>query len=442
VRRLSGGKARILLISPKYHPLVWKIPPLALIHLASLTPKSIKVRIIDENLEKIVYSDYDLVGISVTTPIANRAYKIADKFRESGVKVILGGIHVSMLPEEARLHADSIMIGESEGLWGEVCRDLLNGGLKGAYSSSEPVDIWDLPPMNHDVLNRKNYFFQNSIQITRGCPYNCDFCCTRQFFGSKIRKRKIVHVLEEIKSMIRTASGLLKNFVSFNDDNIIADRDYSKELFRAITPLNIRWSAQCTINIADDDELLDLAYKSGCRVLFIGLESVNQDSLNSVNKQNKFVKYMEAIKKIRDKGILIHGLFILGLDYDRGDVFRKTLDFCNDSMLDFVTFNILRPFPGTPFFNRMRKQKKILTYNWDKYERVVTRPKNMTISELERGVEFLNNSFYSHFSIIRRGVREFLFRHNLKSFFTYFIESYVMRVCVKKINKLSFYKDN
>lgn len=380
---------------------VFKIPPLGLALLASLTPEEFDVELIDENMEKLDFIETDVVGISVMTSVANRAYKIADKYRAMGAKVILGGIHPSMLPKETIKHADSIVIGEADDIWPDVMNDFKQGKLKRIYKAKKFPNLSKSPFPRKDLFKRNKYFhFFNSIQTSRGCPFGCDFCSVSKFNGRIVRHRPVEDIIEEIKS----TRGLLKKYVFFADDNIAGDFSYAKRLFKALTPLNIRWVSQCSLPIAKDEKLLKLAAESGCKALFIGFESLSQKALKEVHKSYKVEEYEGLIKKIHDYGILVEGSFIFGFDNDDKTVFKKTVDFCYKNDIEVAQFSFLTPYPGTELFNRFQKEKRILTYNWGLYDgiHVVFKPKNMTPQELlQNGIKAYQES-YSTKSIFKR----------------------------------------
>jgi radical SAM superfamily enzyme YgiQ (UPF0313 family) len=377
------------------------MPPLGLMRLASVTPPEYEVEIIDENVEKIKYDNTDLVGISAMTSLANRAYEIADRYRSRGVKVILGGIHPSILPEEAITHADAVVIGEADLIWKEVLRDFGNNELKKFYQTDSPPDLSSLPVIKANSMIKNKYFFPNSVQTSRGCPFGCDFCSVSQYNGVKIRHRPIEHILSEIDNF---KTGLMKKMFFFTDDNIAGNPVYSEELFKAIKPLKLKWGSQASITIAKNEKILKLAAESGCTALLIGFESLKQESLDEVHKAYKAREYKEMVKRIHDHGIVLEGAFIFGFDNDDKDVFEKTLDFCHETGIDVAQFTALTPFPGTRLFERMKEANRLITYNWDYYDafNVVFRPKNMTVEELQDGIRWAYYSFYSTKSIAKR----------------------------------------
>jgi len=397
---------KLTLIMPKWQTglwniRIWRIPPLGLALLAALTPEEFDIELIDENVEKINFHETDVVGISVMTPIANRAYEIADKYRAMGAKVILGGIHASMLPEEAIKHADSVVIGEADDIWPNVMDDFKQGKLKRFYRAKKFPDLSKLPFSRKDLLKRNKYFyFLDSIQTSRGCPFGCDFCSVSEFNGRIVRHRPVEHIIEEIKN----SKSLLKRYVFFADDNIAGDFSYAKKLFEELIPLNIKWVGASSLPIAKNEKLLKLAAESGCKGLFIGFESLSQNALKEVHKAYKVEEYERLIKKIHDHGIIIQGAFIFGFDNDDKTVFKKTVDFCYRNDIEIAQFTTLTPLPGTKLFNRLQKEKRIFTYNWDFYDTLhaVFKPKNLTPQELQNGVIRAYQELYSTKSIFKR----------------------------------------
>ena len=278
---------KILLISPENKKSIYAytkedvkafwFPKLGLPTIAANTPPDVEVRIVDECVEDIDFNvDVDLVGISVMTYLAPRAYEIAAKFRARGVKVVLGGIHVSMCPEEAKEHADSIVVGESEKTWPILVEDFRRGELKSLYEEKDLPKLENLPIPRRELFKPNSYWTTNCVQTSRGCPFACDFCTVTIFGGNQFRLRPIEQVIEEVKR-------LKKGFVVFVDDNIAGNKAYAKQLFKALIPLKINWGSQASLTMARDPELLDLAAKSGCTALFIGVESISEENLAASN---------------------------------------------------------------------------------------------------------------------------------------------------------------
>lgn len=403
--RTREAPLRILLVSPGRHRKkpgiigkAFHVPPLSLGVLASLTPPDVEVSLVDENLRDINYDDVpDLVGITCLTAVAPRVYEIARNFRERGAKVVLGGMHPSAMPLEAQQHADCVVVGEAEGVWTRLVEDFKANSLQRFYKG-RPPEPGQIATPSRRIYDGQGYFVKGTVQTSRGCPHGCDFCSVQRFFGSKWRFRSVPAVVDEIRA-------LATKFIAFVDDNIAGSHAYAKELFTAITPLKVRWICQAPINIARDSELLQLMYRSGCRGVFIGFESIAPESLKEVGKSVNVVgKFKEYIKRIHDQGISVEGAFIFGFDNDDRDVFKNTLDFMVDAKIDFAQFGILTPFPGTNLQARLKEEDRITTYDWDKYdiEHAVFKPAGMTADELEEGRRWIEGEFYSIKSTVRR----------------------------------------
>ena len=420
----------ILIITPRWpDQSLWgligiKFPYLALTTLASLVPDSCQVKIIDENVDPVDFDfPADLVAVSLMTPLAPRGYAIADRFRKKGIPVVIGGVHATMAPEEAARHADAVVVGEGELLWPEVIGDFRAGSLKKRYVRDRFAPLTSLPLPRRELLKRGSYLFQNTLQTTRGCPNDCDFCSVSSFYGRTYRFRPVGEVIQEIKT-------LKGNLIFFVDDNIIGNRTYARELFENLKPLKRRWVSQATLNLTRDRRLLTLARESGCLGLLVGFESLSQSILNNLGKTfYRVQQYREAIRILHDQGIGIQGSFIFGHDDDPPDSFDQVVDFCQDNKMDAVLFSLLTPFPGTRIFDRFLEEKRLLHFNWDKYDmnHVVFRPKQMTPEALERRFLGAYKKIYSLPSVVNR-----LFKFN-RSLFLFVPMNLSMRNAWKKI---------
>lgn len=398
---------KLLLISPrssgKRSPVGFKVPQVALQIIAALTPEDIKVSMVDEHVSDIDFSkDYDLVGISIMTATAKRGYSIARKFKENGSTVVFGGIHASVMPEEAINYGDAVVIGEAEGSWTKLIEDFRQNSLKKYYRDKEP-DLTKAPlPKRDSRIDRSVLGIKwPGFYTTKGCPYDCEFCSVSSVYGNKIRTLPIPRVIEDIENANS------KVFLSL-DDNVAANPKYAKRLFKEMVHLNIEWGGQCTVTIAKDDELLRLCRKSGCRGLFVGLESVSTESVNKIHKTLKSIKDNEdAIKKIQDTGIIFHPSFVFGFDDDTRAVFDDTLEFLYRNRITTATFNILTPYPGTRLYHRLKQEGRLISEDWRHYNHytVTFRPKNMTERELAEGYFLLKKEFYSLSNICRRITR-------------------------------------
>jgi radical SAM superfamily enzyme YgiQ (UPF0313 family) len=334
------------------------------------------------------------------TPLAPRAYGIADRFREKGKKVVLGGFHATWMPDEAIQHADAVVQGEAEGVWPKVLDDLRNNRSQRFYKNSSLPQASDLIIPRRDLLMLKSYFFINLVQTTRGCPYDCKFCSVTAFYGGTYRFRPVEEIEKEVQGLT-TGAG----FVLFVDDNIVGNTLYAKKLFTMLKEQKRRWVSQASVTIADNPELLKLASESGCHGLFMGFETLNQDNLNLMGKPfNKIQKYKDIISKLHDHGIGVHGSFIFGYDYDDKGVFERIVSFAEDARLDAAFMPVLTPFPGTEIYKQMEAEGRIIERDWSKYdmEHVVYKPKGMTPEELQQGHDWANSRFYSYPSILKR----------------------------------------
>jgi radical SAM superfamily enzyme YgiQ (UPF0313 family) len=398
----KGAVMKLLLVSPS-HKLgkkvvkSIKIPQLGLHILASLTPNDVDITVVDEEIGEIDFSlEYDLVGISCMTTTANRSYQLSDRFRQRGSKVVLGGIHPTILPQEAIQHADAVVIGEAEGCWADVINDFRKGNLQKFYHVPEP-DLSKVPFPRRDFHIDKAIFNCVGLLTTRGCPYACEFCSVTDFYGRVIRHRPVSMVVEDIKQ-----SGS-KTFLIL-DDNVAGHPDYSKELFEALIPLGIGWVGQSSISLAKDKEMLKLCRLSGCAALFFGLESVSPASLMGMKKTLKSIEETEeAIKIIQDNGIAFHPSIILGFDTDTKAIFDDTLEFLARAKLPTMALHVLTPYPGTRIYQRFKDQGRIISHDWSHYDHhtVVFQPRNMTPQELAEGHYHVQSEFYSFSSILR-----------------------------------------
>lgn len=373
------------------------IPQLSLHILASLTPEDVEITVVDEDTRKIdLSSDFDLVGISCMTATANRSYHLSDLLRQRGSKVVLGGIHPTVLPHEAIQHADAVVIGEAEGCWADVVSDFKKGRLRKFYHVPEP-DLSTVPFPRRDFHLDKALFNCVGLVTTRGCPYACEFCSVTDFYGKKIRHRPVSLVVEDIK---RSGS---KTFLLL-DDNVTGHPEYSKELFEALIPLGIQWIGQSSMSLAKDKEMLKLCRLSGCGALFFGLESVSPASLKGMKKTLKSIEENEeAIKIIQDNGIAFHPSIILGFDTDTEAIFDDTLEFLARNKLPTMALHVLTPYPGTRIYRRFTEQGRLISHDWSHYDHhtVVFQPKNMTPQELAEGHRYVQSEFYSFSSILR-----------------------------------------
>ena len=375
------------------HPLTFSI-------LAALTPDNYEIDTVEGKLDDIDFDNsYDLVAITSTTSSAFLAYEIADEFKRRGVPVILGGYHPTALPEEAKQHADAVVIGESEETWPELLKDIKNKKLKEFYFQKHPVDP-KLIPYPRDIYSTD---VGAGIQATRGCPYRCEFCSiSHRKFGKIYRMRPIKNVIEEVKKCNN-------KLFTFQDNSLTINTRYTKELFRGIKDMNKKFMAYGNINVlGKNEELLKIASEAGCVGWSIGFESVCQKSLNNVGKRaNRVSEYLSSVKKIHDYGMIIEASFVLGFDFDKPEIFKKTEEFVSKSDIDIPFGLILTPFPGTYLYDRLEKEKRILIKDWAKYDgqNVVFKPKLMTQDTLLTKTAELNDNWHTYSQSIKRVFR-------------------------------------
>jgi len=383
-------------------------PPLALGIIAALTPENWEIEIMDENFDLFEYEKADLVGITAMTANINRAYEIAGIYRDKNIPVVLGGIHASMLPEEAGKYADSIVIGEAESIWGELISDFEKTELKKRYMGS-------LLPMNKQINPRRELFHPSytyaNIQTSRGCPMKCDFCSVHTFNGSKYRQRPVEDVLDELETIEH-------DMVYFVDDNIIGYSKNSinraKKLFKGMIERGIRkdWYCQASLNVADDEEVLKYMAASGCRMILIGIESEKTEQLNEANKwlnlKMGIESYNDVFARIHKHGISVLGALIYGLDSDsEEDLFDRTR-FAIESNMDAMQATIVTPLPGTALFNRMEKEDRLFFKNfpadWDHYHflEAVHKPGKMSADELMEAMYKNWKMMYDHKTIQKK----------------------------------------
>ena len=386
---------KIVLISPK-GPLYrhrggifrrsLRYQPLTLTTLAALVPREMaaSIRLIDEGIEDIPADfDADLVGMTVITGTAPRAYELAERFRKRGMTVVLGGPHVTLMPEEAAGHADAICTGYAEQSWPQLLRDAAAGQLQPVYRQDPELSLEASPFPRRDLFDRRHFLTQAVFEATRSCSHNCEFCVAPAAWGRKQYQRPVNWIVEDIRRV-----GQKK--IIFIDLNLVADKQYAKELFSALVPLGVQWYGLATVLIAHDRELMELMARSGCKGLLLGLETVSDASLKDARKSfNASVGYKTLIEDLHRLGIAVQGCFVFGLDHDTPDVFDSTVEFAIDAGVDLPRFSVLTPFPGTPLHQRLAAAGRILTRNWELYDgqHVVFRPARMTIGELAAGHE-------------------------------------------------------
>ena len=345
----------------------WSGLSLGLLIIGALTPNIFEIDLIDENIKNIDFDKkYDLVAISLITQQAPRAYFIAGSFRAKGIPVILGGIHPTIMKDEAKAHADSIVVGEVEELWPSVINDFLNKDLKSIYCSNGSIDLSSSPIPRYDLLDFRKYKIA-WIQTTRGCPHNCEFCVASNVFGKKYRHKSVQQVIDEVR-YVKSLSNIQ---IGFADDNMFVNKRFSYALLEELKKLNINWITQTDISVGEDDKLLELLKRSGCNSLFIGFESLSKQNLISIDRTSWKFKYIDnysaLIKKIQSYGIGVLGAFILGFDEDDESVFSELADFIINNNLYASQITILTPLPGTRLRERLSRENRIISNDWSRY---------------------------------------------------------------------------
>lgn len=370
---------------------------------AACTPPEAKITIVDEYLEEIDYGvETDVVALSAKTSCVTRAYDVARQFRARGTRVVLGGIHASLRPDEALEHVDAIVTGEAETLWPEVVRDLAAGELKHRYDARDFPPMERIPTPAWAASDTSQYLF-HQLQTTRGCPFKCKFCSVPDISGQEFRAKAVDQVIREIRALPAARGPIAGGKPLYIvDDNFISRSRYAKELLRAMAALHEQrpipaWSAETTLNVASDEEMLDLFVAAGCTTLIIGFESVTEATLNAMDKPVNFcLTFQEAVERIHARGINVVGNFIVGFDTDTRAVFKQTLDFIQRTGILYPFFSILTPMPGTSLFDEMKAAGRLDHERWELYDtrHVVFEPKNMRRDELMDGYVWLYEQAY------------------------------------------------
>ncbi len=432
---------RLLLVDPyprnnPYHltaserRAVW-FPKLSLPVIAAYTPESWSVDLVDEAVQDVNFDHpCDLVGISVMTCYAPRAYEIATEFRKRGKKVVLGGVHPTYCPEEALQFCDAVVCGEAEDLWPEVIADFMAGALQRTYKMTAfpALDHYKSPRV--ELLSPDAYMTRQCSFTTRGCHFDCEFCSVSPFNGKTTRRRPVEEVIKELTQVKRWVCGELVDrmsndtlwnafltglrirlgiedgsIVAFVDDLHNSNRAYCRELWAALKPLNIKWGCQSTLFLGDDEEMVKLAAESGCVSVFVGMESLDEGALAETNKPfNRVEKFSQEIKMFHDHGIMVNPGIVFGFDHDDESVFERAVGFLTKNQVELAYFNVLTPLPGTALFDRYNSAGRIFDRDWAKYDgkHVVYRPSRMTPEQLQEGFYWANHQFYSLSSIWKR----------------------------------------
>ncbi len=388
-----------------------RLPSLGLLYLAACTPPVHEVHYFEaegDGKEPSEVYDCDLVAISTFSAQVFEAYAVADRLRQAGVRVAMGGLHVSAQPEEALTHADYVFLGEGERTWAAAVQAIAQGDAPRLWDAADfpPLDVRSLPVPRYDLLANRPYA-RFLVQTTRGCPWRCEFCASNVMLNEPYRKRPVADVIRDVQAARRFQK---RTFIEFADDNTFVDHAWGKELCRALIPLGVKWFTETDVSVADDPELLKLMRLARCRQVLIGLESPDRSALEGVElrahfKSRRASGYLEAVRRIQAAGITVNGCFVLGLDGQTPEIFEQVLDFAMQAPLYEVQLTVLTPFPGTPLYARLLKEGRILAPGrWDLCTLFDVNfvPRNMTVEQLRAGIYWLAERVFSESGLLRR----------------------------------------
>jgi radical SAM superfamily enzyme YgiQ (UPF0313 family) len=381
-----------------------RLRSLALATVAALTPEDVELSLRDDTVKRIEPAEIDdrvdLAALTVSTKTAFRAYELAAAYRQRGVKVVMGGIHPTAVPEEALAHCDAVVVGEAEGLWERLVADAREGRLQPIYRREALPDFRTPRWARRGLFPPRTYAPVHIVQASRGCPFTCEFCSVTEFFGHKTRLRDPADVAGEVATLSR-------GFIMFADDNVLGYGEHSRALFRALTPLKRRWVGQASLHGMQDPETVRLMAASGCQAVFVGLESVSRDTLVACGKrQNDPAAYLDALRRLHDHGIFVWASFVFGFDEDTPDVFETTVEFARRAGLFMASFSVLTPYPGTRLYKRIRDEGRLFDERWwmkdwrDGYP--FFHPRHMSADQLFQGWQNAWKWFYSGSSILAR----------------------------------------
>ena len=379
----------------------WKMEPLTIAQLKALTPPDIETELYDDRLELIDYeTQTNLVCITVETYTAKRSYKIAAKFRERGIPVIMGGYHATLCPEEAELHCDSVIVGSAETVWAQMLQDAKNGNLQRRYEGRTAE--YDIQP-DKSIFTGKPYLPVSLVETGRGCIHKCDFCAISRFYCSHYYARSHKLILDDLQKSRHRYTFLV-------DDNLVADRRNAMRLFEEITPLKKKWAGQGTLTIGRDPELLKAMKKSGCEIILIGFESLNKETLKQMNKSfnASLGERDELVKRIHDAGIGIYATFVFGYDNDDEQTFEDAMTFAKKHHFYTAAFNHLLPFPNTPLYDRLKAQNRLIYDKWwleegYHYGELAFHPKKLTAEKLSQLCRDARKEFSAPKTVLSRG---------------------------------------
>lgn len=402
----------------------WQMEPLMIATLKALTPPGIEVEFFDDRLEPIP-ADLctDLIAISVEAYTARRAYALAERFRQRGIPVVMGGSHPTLVPEEAAAHADIVLVGNAETVWPQMLRDVQARSAQRYYYGTPQYH--GLP--DRSIFRGKHYLPISLVETGRGCPFHCEFCAVSAMYQAQYTPRPVADVAADIRQAGR-------RYVFLTDDNITADPTYTLELCHALEPLHIFWASQATLTVANNPKLLDALAHSGCRMLLIGFESVEPANLRQMHKSwiTQLGDRDTLVQRIHQVGISIYATFVFGFDHDTPASFEQALAFSRKHGFFFAAFNHLLPFPGTPLYARLRQEHRLLTEHWwlapgYEYGQVVFQPARFSPEDLSMRCAEARRKFFSFLSILKRGLQLVRRRPPLRLFLAYWLQNLTMQ---------------